>query len=1082
MEALDFLNRHSIYLNYFAIGAIICFIFNFICGAFLLALPHKTKSTTHMGIGLMFMSFFVFGYVISQSFYSDIAAYHRWVTVGFVLPAIVHFVQWLLRFPENNKPGLTRWTGVAMWALSLGALALFMYASVGADRKFHFSAHYWDFDLEKASKYVGFLIFAFVLCMPGFGIWKFVIVKTKERYAIVLIIASLLIASVIPAILNIQSRDGVVERGTFLLVFVLTIVGGFFMVILTYMNTTKDRSTFMAKIVGITLVTFLVMMQGVSLVTMTDREEEYDALRVQYMLRALDGADVHPTIEYIVALEPVKKTIDQSYQSERYAQLPESKRVDFVAQTPALLNTRIFEEIQSASAQPQFRDAVANIVRDSHVEFAGYKAALEDAAKQAPNDDALKGSINDYMARLDKEAFINTNRISGIPSDSHFREELMKHLGKANKYFAFFVPGIQEYMKQNPDMPPVTLKKGILKYLARFSPDHTRVYRQSPDGNQHFVAFNVYDAGTGTMHEVGYSYQEYRAFVHPAAKRLVFILLIVLVVLVVLYPLFFRGSLVNPLNSLLRGVTKVNQGDLTVEVPVKVQDEIGFLTTSFNSMVASIKDARAKLEDYAANLEEKVQARTAELNKTLEVVHALKIQQDGDYFLTSLLAKPLFFNANKSRSVTTEFLLRQKKHFEFRNKQSELGGDICITGNLRFSKHPERRYVVSLNGDAMGKSMQGAGGSLVMGVVMNSILARSAKNNRVLTISPEQWLKDVYEEVHSVFLAFNGSMVISVVMSIVDEVTGEMWYWNAEHPFQILYRNGKASFIEEDLQLRKVGLESEIPFRVRNFQLQPGDVVLMGSDGRDDIDLTPDASTRTINEDEFLILKRVEESRADLNTILERLLATGELTDDLSFLRIEFKGVTAAGTSGPTESKPVAMAAPERVIIDIDPDDEDDMNFEDVEELGSFEELFQEGRRLARQGKHEEALELLRQAYAMRRDVPALNKILAVLTFKDRDYPKAIEILGNYLEHDPHVADFWLYLSIAHKRMGEYERSLEAAQKVYEINPNRIPNLINMADLYQKLGNASRAQELLDRALQLDPGNRQAQSLLTVIS
>jgi len=775
--------------------------------------------------------------------------------------------------------------------------------------------------------------------------------------------------------------------------------------------------------------------------------------------------------------------VETNYESESYKKIPDAQRLDFQNQADSILNTRLYEKIAASANQPMFKEHAVEILRDTRPHFAGYKAGLE-AFLNSQNDhpENLASAFLEYAAALDKEAFVNTNRISAITVDQTFRAEPVKYINGRGKSFAPFRDAMITFLQQNPQMAPTELRREILRYLSPFKADRTRLYRKSEDGYGHFVAFDLFSEEGDIIYEVGYSYAEYRAYIHPAAKTLVFIILIVLVVLIVLYPLFFRGSLVNPLNSLLRGVTKVNSGDLDVQVPVKVQDEIGFLTTSFNSMVASIRDARAKLQDYANNLEEKVKIRTAELNKTLEQVHALKVQQDGDYFLTSLLAKPLFFNANKSRAVKTEFLLRQKKQFEFRNKHAELGGDICITGNLRFSQFPERRFVVSLNGDAMGKSMQGAGGSLVMGVVMNSIMARSAKNNKVLNISPEQWLKETYEEVHSVFLAFNGSMVISIVMSVVDEETGEMWYWNAEHPFQILYRNGKASFIEEDLQLRKVGLESEIPFRVRKFQLQPGDVVLMGSDGRDDIDLTPDQPVRTINEDEFMILKRVEESDADLNSILERLLALGELTDDLSFLKMEYVGPASKLTGAPGQQTPIQRIQPQRVIIDIDPDETDDMQFEDVEEIGSFEELFQQGRRLARQGKHEEALEILRQAYTKRRDVPALNKILAVLTFKDRDYPKAVEILGSYLEHDPHVADFWLYLSIAHKRMGDYQKSLEAAQKVYEINPQRIPNLIHMADLYQKLGEHARAQDLLDRALQLDPSNRQAKSLLSLIS
>ena len=39
---------------------------------------------------------------------------------------------------------------------------------------------------------------------------------------------------------------------------------------------------------------------------------------------------------------------------------------------------------------------------------------------------------------------------------------------------------------------------------------------------------------------------------------------------------------------------------------------------------------------------------------------------------------------------------------------------------------------MAMNADAMGKSMQGAGGSIVMGVAMNSIMSRSAAKDWVV--------------------------------------------------------------------------------------------------------------------------------------------------------------------------------------------------------------------------------------------------------------------------------------------------------------------------------------------------------------
>ncbi len=68
------------------------------------------------------------------------------------------------------------------------------------------------------------------------------------------------------------------------------------------------------------------------------------------------------------------------------------------------------------------------------------------------------------------------------------------------------------------------------------------------------------------------------------------------------------------------------------------------MAKSFNKMARSIKAGRMRLQQYAEQLEEKVKERTHELQTTLKDVQALKAQQDGDYFLTTLLLKPLGVN------------------------------------------------------------------------------------------------------------------------------------------------------------------------------------------------------------------------------------------------------------------------------------------------------------------------------------------------------------------------------------------------------------------------------------------------------
>ena len=65
------------------------------------------------------------------------------------------------------------------------------------------------------------------------------------------------------------------------------------------------------------------------------------------------------------------------------------------------------------------------------------------------------------------------------------------------------------------------------------------------------------------------------------------------------------------------------------------------------------------------------------LSESLEQVNTLKEQQDGDYYLTSLLVQPLSGNFIKLKETEfkIETLIRQKKQFHFKNKNSEIGGD-----------------------------------------------------------------------------------------------------------------------------------------------------------------------------------------------------------------------------------------------------------------------------------------------------------------------------------------------------------------------------------------------------------------------
>ncbi|MCX7634018.1 MAG: serine/threonine-protein phosphatase, partial [Turneriella sp.] len=159
-------------------------------------------------------------------------------------------------------------------------------------------------------------------------------------------------------------------------------------------------------------------------------------------------------------------------------------------------------------------------------------------------------------------------------------------------------------------------------------------------------------------------------------------------------------------------------------------------------------------------------------------------------------------------------------------------------------------------------------------------------------LSPERWLKNSVLELHRLFSGFNGNMMASLVILLIHDNSGYTVMVNAEHPQAILLRNGKACFISHHEGLRKLG-NTAVRGRlwVDTFVLQKDDIVILGSDGRDDIIIGYDADKQPIiNQDEMQILKIVEATAGDLPRMFLSLKNIGEIADDISLLRVVYQG------------------------------------------------------------------------------------------------------------------------------------------------------------------------------------------------
>lgn len=1028
----------SIYLDYYTIGSLIPVLFLFISAAMFYQIKDKSRATKVFANTLIAFGMFVASYVVASSFYHPYAAFHRWSTVLFVLIVITLFMQAFFEFPEPTHTKLARIILRIMLAITIGFAIWFMAQTLEASFVYHFEGHYYDFDADDASYVISLAIIGYIAILMFIGGWRIWRTKGRERWIVLGLLVGIMVSSFLPAYLNTLSREGGMDRGTFQVVFDLSIIAGLFVIVVLYLNNTNDKTTFMAKIILVSVVVFLLVLQGISYFSFQDKEVAYDGVKSEQANRFREAGVEAEAMRYAVAYDLTKKKVEP-------VKSIGSAEIDGDEHANGYEFTNIWQKIYYLNEDIAFKDNMEKILQAAPPTFNGYKAALLPLLEK--KETTSRKAMLEKIAKLQRPVIHRRYKLSHL-QNFQFREKATAFLSKSHRGFETFSEAMLTYLKENTTDNGADLKKKLLQYAQEVVPPGARNYRVDKNTGAHYTAYVGIDYKKGKVIEVGFDYLDYRKYVHPLGVKYLILLFAAMVIIIVGFPIFFSRALVTPLNSLLSGVNEVNTGNLDVVLPIYVEDEIGYLSRSFNGMVHSIKDSKQKLQEYAATLEDKVKERTAELQKAFEEVSALKKQQDGDYFLTSLLTTPLGANKADSPNLNVDVYVEQKKKFEFRKWARDIGGDTCITSTVTLKG---KAHTVFLNADAMGKSMQGAGGILVLGSVFHSVIERTKLSPKEQDVFPEHWLKYTFIELHRVFEVFDGSMLISLVMGLVDDESGLFYYINAEHPWSVLYRNGKADFIEKELVLRKLGTQGVSGhIEVATLQMEPKDVIIMGSDGRDDLLLGyDDDGARIINENELQFLKIVEEADGQLDRIRELLDNYGELTDDLSLLRIGYK---------------------------------EDVHHDHSQLSQHVIQLLNRARLAVKSGQLKVAIGDLEEANRIDDSQPEVMRDLIKAYLKDKQFEKAANLAEDYIHIKPADSEFLYIASYCHKVLQNFKKAADFGERLRLRNHDMVKNLVNLADIYYLQGLFHRSRTIIDFAAKLDPHDIKVKRVLEALA
>lgn len=116
--------------------------------------------------------------------------------------------------------------------------------------------------------------------------------------------------------------------------------------------------------------------------------------------------------------------------------------------------------------------------------------------------------------------------------------------------------------------------------------------------------------------DIGMSLAEVDKEIKDVQNKMIFFAIIAFLVISVTISISINRYVTRPVRELVTGTKKIAEGDLNYSIPIKTEDEIGQLASSFNQMTLDLKKADEKLVEWGKTLEQKVEQRTEELRMT----------------------------------------------------------------------------------------------------------------------------------------------------------------------------------------------------------------------------------------------------------------------------------------------------------------------------------------------------------------------------------------------------------------------------------------------------------------------------------
>ena len=664
----------SFFVTQLSVGSIILTAFAFSASLFFLRPEKKTSATLHIGLALMFLALYHFFYFVSFSFYHTLSAYHRWFTVTFIFLSQIHLSRYILQYPDDRNWKLSRIIMFLQYACLIPVIIWYCKSTQAAQHIFRFDGHYWDFNSEYTSRFVGMVIIANSLFHFVIFVFRLFRLQKREFYWLLSIGSLFVIGALIPAVLNSINREGFIKRESFQTALNMCHLFSFTLIALMHLNTTHDRFTFMGKIVGISSVTFLAVFILNSHYTLREMNNLFEKSKFSDSRIYIHEGREENDLKFLNIYSFSKnKIISDDKSSGCYT--PYSRYEYF--------NTAVFEEIKDLPDKG-FEEGLKKITADEDLYFTGYKNLIHSIDSSIPADCSHRGEeIYRRIYHLQDYILFNYNYLMNL-SDTGFRDSLLRHLQTTSPRFINFNDAITSYTASSA-LQGGDLKREVLKFIEGMQYSGSQRYRTGFDG-QHYVSSIYYNKTEKTVYEAGFSYLTYRTFMHAPARRMIILMVCIMLFMILIYPFFFFWTLYKPLNTLQAGVKRVINGELDFKIPVYSEDEIGFITETFNKMVKQLKvnnDTIFRSENRFRELNDLLPDIIYETDMNLNISYMNKAGLDKTGYKAEDIVKGISFRLLLNRKELKLFEKFVEKNRSDRNKIFSMTHDLVTeTGSI----------------------------------------------------------------------------------------------------------------------------------------------------------------------------------------------------------------------------------------------------------------------------------------------------------------------------------------------------------------------------------------------------------------